>query len=109
MVRISNRGNRREKLSLFVFAVGVLVGGRAFQASLDARLKDSRSVAAGGPLKAARSVEAAPPRHTFNADIAPIVLARCAPCHRPGAIGPFSLITYDDVRRRAAQIATVTA
>ena len=30
-------------------------------------------------------------------------------CHRPGEIGPFSLLTYDDVRRRAAQIAAVTA
>ena len=46
---------------------------------------------------------------TFNRDIAPIVRARCASCHRPGEIGPFSLITYDEVRRHAAQIAAVTA
>jgi tetratricopeptide (TPR) repeat protein len=46
---------------------------------------------------------------TFARDIAPIVWARCASCHRPGEIGPFSLITYDDVRRHAAQIAAVTA
>src|SRR4051812_17100953 len=49
----------------------------------------------------------APP--TFNKDVAPIVWARCASCHRSGEIGPFSLITYDDVRRHAAQIAIVTA
>jgi tetratricopeptide (TPR) repeat protein len=46
---------------------------------------------------------------TFNKDIASIVWARCATCHRPGEIGPFNLITYDDVRRRAMQIAAVTA
>lgn len=46
---------------------------------------------------------------TFNREIAPIIWRRCAPCHRPGEIGPFSLLTYDDVRRHAAQIAAVTA
>ena len=46
---------------------------------------------------------------TFYKDIAPIVWHRCSPCHRPGEIGPFTLLTYDDVRGRAAQIAAVTA
>ena len=47
-------------------------------------------------------------RLTFTRDIAPIVWARCATCHRPGEIGPFNLLTYDDVKRRATQIAAVT-
>jgi hypothetical protein len=51
---------------------------------------------------------AAEPRVTFTRDIAPILWNRCAPCHRPGEIGPFSLLTYGDARRRAAQIAVVT-
>src|SRR5713226_4994947 len=51
----------------------------------------------------------AQPRLTFSKDIAPIIWSRCASCHRPGEIGPFSLITYEDVRRRAAQIASVTS
>ncbi|MBM3779509.1 MAG: tetratricopeptide repeat protein, partial [Acidimicrobiia bacterium] len=46
---------------------------------------------------------------TFTRDVAPIVLSRCAPCHRPGAAGPFSLLSYADVRSRARQIAAVTA
>src|SRR5262245_20474031 len=50
----------------------------------------------------------AQPRLTFSRDIAPIVWTRCASCHRPGEVGPFSLITYDDVRRRATQVADVT-
>jgi tetratricopeptide (TPR) repeat protein len=46
---------------------------------------------------------------TFNKDIAPIVFARCAPCHRPGEIAPFSLLTYADVKQRATLVADVTA
>src|SRR5262249_40563719 len=48
-------------------------------------------------------------RPTFTKDIAPIVWTHCATCHRPGEIGPFSLLTYDDVKRRATQIAQVTS
>ena len=54
------------------------------------------------------SPASAQPRLTFT-DIAPIVWARCATCHQPGEIGPFSLLTYDDVKRRATQIAEVTS
>jgi tetratricopeptide (TPR) repeat protein len=46
---------------------------------------------------------------TFNKDIAPIVFTHCSPCHRTGAVGPFDLLTYRDVRQRATQVATVTA
>ncbi len=45
---------------------------------------------------------------TFTHDIAPLVAKHCAPCHRPGEPGPFPLLTYEDVRKRAAQIAAVT-
>ena len=45
---------------------------------------------------------------TFSEDIAPIVFKNCAPCHRPGEVGPFSLLTYQDVLRKAKTIATVT-
>jgi tetratricopeptide (TPR) repeat protein/mono/diheme cytochrome c family protein len=58
---------------------------------------------------ASASAAAAQPRFTFNKDIAPIVWTRCASCHRPGEIGPFNLLTYDDVRQRATQIVAVTA
>jgi tetratricopeptide (TPR) repeat protein/mono/diheme cytochrome c family protein len=51
----------------------------------------------------------AQPSPTFTKDVAPIVWARCATCHRPGDIGPFSLLTYADVKRHATQIASVTA
>jgi tetratricopeptide (TPR) repeat protein/mono/diheme cytochrome c family protein len=46
---------------------------------------------------------------TFTRDIAPILYAHCATCHQRDGDGPFSLVTYDEVRRRARQIAQVTA
>jgi tetratricopeptide (TPR) repeat protein len=45
---------------------------------------------------------------TFYRDIAPIVNQNCVTCHRPGGSGPFSFLTYADVKRHAAQVATVT-
>ena len=45
---------------------------------------------------------------SFNRDIAPLVFESCAPCHRPGGAGPFNLLGYADVSRRANQIVTVT-
>lgn len=45
---------------------------------------------------------------TFTKDIAPVVFTSCVSCHRAGGPAPFSLATYDDVRRRATQIAAVT-
>jgi Flp pilus assembly protein TadD len=45
---------------------------------------------------------------TFSRNIAPIILERCAPCHRPGEAAPFSLLTYSDVRKRGGQIVQVT-
>jgi hypothetical protein len=44
----------------------------------------------------------------FNHDIAPILYKHCASCHRPGEAGPFSLLTYQDAKKHATQIADVT-
>ncbi len=46
---------------------------------------------------------------TFNKDVAPIVFGKCSGCHRPGQAAPFSLLTYEDVKKRAQQIGEVTA
>ena len=44
---------------------------------------------------------------TFNRDVSRIVWDRCTPCHRPGGAGPFPLVDYGDVSKRAALIADV--
>src|SRR5262245_5495846 len=45
---------------------------------------------------------------TFTETIAPIVYDNCVTCHRPGEAAPFSLISYEDVAKRAPLIAKVT-
>jgi tetratricopeptide (TPR) repeat protein len=46
---------------------------------------------------------------TFARDIAPIIYKNCSTCHRPGESGPFPLLTYQDVKKHALQIADLTS
>jgi tetratricopeptide (TPR) repeat protein len=46
---------------------------------------------------------------SFEKDVAPLLSTRCVPCHQPNGDAPFSLVSYEDVRRHARQIADVTA
>lgn len=46
---------------------------------------------------------------TFAAHVAPLVWNNCMPCHRPQSAGPFSLISYRDVAKRARMVAHVTS
>ena len=50
----------------------------------------------------------APRPVTYSRDIAPLIEQNCAACHRPGEAAPFSLLTYEDVRKHARQIVAVT-
>ena len=56
---------------------------------------------AGSPAPAQGSLN-------FSEHVAPIVFNRCATCHRPGEAAPFSLLSYEDVRKRGKLIASVT-
>lgn len=49
-----------------------------------------------------------PAAPTFTKDIAPIVFANCASCHRPGGAAPFALLTYADAAKHAGEIAEAT-
>ena len=57
------------------------------------------------------SLELGTPREgvTWSRDIAPIVQAHCQDCHRPGAVGPMSLLSYREVADRAEMVAEVVA
>ncbi len=50
----------------------------------------------------------AQPGVTFSRDVAPIIFDHCTSCHRPGEAAPFPLISYEDARRRARLIASIT-
>jgi mono/diheme cytochrome c family protein len=84
----------RQRLSPIVmrFSGGVLLAGALFAAPLCST--------------AASAAVHDPP--TYSREIAPILQANCQECHRPGGIGPFSLLTYGDARSRAAQLEAYT-
>jgi hypothetical protein len=63
----------------------------------------------GGILGVASTVGAADSPPTFTKDVAPILFQHCASCHRPNEVGPFPLLTYADAKKRARQLAEVTA
>ena len=44
----------------------------------------------------------------FSKDVAPILFTQCTPCHRQGEGSPFPLLTFEDARKHATQIAEVT-
>lgn len=44
---------------------------------------------------------------TFVKNIAPIIHSKCTPCHQPTEAAPFSLITYEDVAKRASFVKQV--
>jgi hypothetical protein len=42
---------------------------------------------------------------TYLRDVEPIIRTKCTPCHSPGGPAPFSLLSYQDVQKRANQVA----
>ena len=60
--------------------------------------------AAGCPIED-RTPAAMPAELTYCRDIAPILQRRCAGCHRPGQVAPFSLTTYRQAAGWSAAIA----
>jgi hypothetical protein len=59
-------------------------------------------VAAGGAPQSTGAAGGRTP--TFSKDVAPIVFAKCASCHRPGEVAPMSLTTFREVRPWAGAI-----
>ncbi|MBI4265105.1 MAG: hypothetical protein HY657_12085 [Acidobacteria bacterium] len=60
------------------------------------------AVVAGAMVRSAAQNPA--PAPTFNRHVAPIVFANCVPCHRPGGVAPFSLLSYDEAQPHAEAI-----
>ena len=55
------------------------------------------TVAVPQPASAQTSAASGRPL-TFTRDVAPIFQEKCEVCHRPGNIGPMTLVTYEEVR-----------
>lgn len=66
------------------------------------------------PQRTPRFSRARPAHPTFAYDVAPIIYEHCASCHhstQPGALcgtNAFTLLSYQDVKQRASEIARVT-
>lgn len=62
-----------------------------------------------GGVTLAQDTAAAPAANvpTYAKDVAPIMQERCADCHHPGGIGPFSLLTYRQTKGWAPMIKEV--
>ena len=56
----------------------------------------------------AGNVQPLPDNVTFTEHVAPILFQNCARCHRPGEAAPFSLLTFQDAKKRGKQITEVT-
>ena len=75
-------------------ATGLLIGSSVLLSALEA-------LASGDPHQHPSKAEL-----TFG-DVAPIFSERCIACHRPDGAAPFSLMNYEEVKKRARQIAEV--
>jgi Flp pilus assembly protein TadD len=88
-MNFSSRNTRRAAYLALAASASLLVLGASAQ-----RLNPQREMSA---------------QITFTRDIAPIVFHSCAACHHSGEAGPFSLLTYGEVKSHARQIADITS
>jgi tetratricopeptide (TPR) repeat protein len=105
------KGHQAFQFNFRLFLWGILVGGEALLAG---PRQSANGFAGWSSLlipNAQASQTSAPEQSrghvTFCRDIAPIAWKRCAPCHRPGQAGPFSLLTSADLKRHQQEIAEV--
>lgn len=66
------------------------------------------AAAAAGVTMLAGAKPVAPPSVTYHKDVEPVLQRRCQTCHRPGQVAPFSLLTYKDAHKWAADIKEFT-
>jgi hypothetical protein len=88
------------RMRVSVAAVTVIV------LALGASVRAAKSPGANGDIGSATDDNNAP---TFYKNVLPIVQAHCQSCHRPGQIGPFSLLDYQSARPWAKAIKSAVA
>ncbi len=74
------------------------------QAALGGESKDASGAAAPATVETSRRSTTP----TYAREVSRIIQKNCQECHRKGQIGPFSLETYEQARKRAHDIAAVT-
>src|SRR3989441_12195421 len=84
--------------------VGLALAGVASAVVAGMALRSTSAKRDASPAYAPRP----PGTVTFAKDVAPILFQHCAPCHRPGQSAPFSLLSYEEVRKKGGLIGEVT-
>jgi hypothetical protein len=79
------------RISVVTFAMALLLMGALVWAATSPTGQDSAKVV------------------TFHKDVLPLLQKNCQSCHRPGQIGPFSMLTYKEVRPWAKAMKTAVA
>ncbi len=80
--------------------IGELLSGRA--------VKEPATLAVGCPIPRSTTAVAGNGEVTYHRDVLPILQKHCQTCHRPGEVGPFSLMTYRQAVNWAADIKSFT-
>ena len=81
-------------------ALGELLSGRP--------VKTQSTLPIGCPIVRTARVLPKAGEVTYHRDVAPILQNRCQTCHRPGEVGPFSLMNYKQAVNWAEDIKTYT-
>jgi len=84
-----------------VDAIEALLGGRTPPVAATEAPGCAVEKAAAAPGKASSA------KLSFHKDVEPIFQKRCVECHRPGEVGPFSLLKYEKAKSSAKQIKEV--
>jgi hypothetical protein len=90
-----------KRLALILCACALAAcGGETSEAdgSNNVAANATTNAAANATANGATNNGAADPTYTYHQDLKPVVDARCAGCHQPGEIGPFSLTNYDETK-----------
>jgi hypothetical protein len=70
------------------------------------RLRTLLALSVAFSVITSKGIHAATP--TFHRDVERILQKHCQDCHRPGQVAPFSLLTYEQARKRAGDLVSVT-
>jgi hypothetical protein len=85
----------------FALAIAAIVASQGRPEGLRYGTSTSAAALVAQPFRAAPAI-------TYAKDVAPLIQDRCAMCHHAGGSAPFSLTTFAETKRHAAQIAEVT-
>ena len=97
--QFTKRGRRREAtMNYLTDALDAVLAGKTVETT--ETHASGCPIERQGPAPATRKV-------TYYRDVAPILQANCQSCHRPGEVGPFELMTYEDAYDNATRIAEV--